>query len=91
MSAKTFALKSRAAIESSENAGDRVLVDTHTATLCSSNDSGWVILDALQNGATLDELVTLLGQVFSVEEQQARQDAMVFIRRLASIGLIDER
>ena len=90
MTNRRFALKSRAALESGPEDGARVLIDTHSATLCSCNDSAWTILTALKGGATVDGLVDLVTSTYDVDETGARNDALDFIRRLAGMGLIDE-
>ena len=90
MTNRSFALKSRATLESGPEDEARVLVDTHSATLCSCNDSAWTILTALKRGATIDGLVDLVTRTYDVDETGARDDALDFIHRLAAMGLIDE-
>ena len=90
MSQRQYALKPRVALEGS--AGEEcVLVDTHSATLCACNESAWVILSALKDGATTEELIALIASVFAVDEEDARRDATDFIYRLTAMGLIDEK
>lgn len=90
MSQRHYALKPRVALEGS--AGEEcVLVDTHSATLCACNESAWIILNALKDGATTEEMVALIASVFAVDEDEARHDALDFIYRLTAMGLIDEK
>lgn len=90
MNQRQYALKPRVSLEGS--AGEEyVLVDTHSATLCACNESAWIILNALKSGATTEEMVALVASVFTVDEDEARRDALDFIHRLTAMGLIDEK
>jgi Coenzyme PQQ synthesis protein D (PqqD) len=90
MSRRQYALKERVALEGS--AGEEcVLVDTHSATLCACNESAWIILNALKDGATTEEMVALIASIFAVDEGEAKRDALDFIHRLTAMGLIDEK
>ena len=90
MSQRQYALKPRVALEGSADE-ECVLVDTHSATLCACNESAWIILSELKEGATTEELVALVASVFAVDEDDARRDALDFIHRLTAMGLIDEK
>ncbi len=90
MSGRRCALSPRAALEASPEDGVRVLVDTHSGTLCSCNDSAWTILTALKAGDTVDALTSLVTSIYDVDQIEAREDALDFIHRLAAMGLIDE-
>lgn len=67
-----------------------VAVDVPTSTYVSANDSGTVLWQALTEGATRDELVTLLADRFDLEADQAGEDVDAFLAQLQAQGLLDE-
>ena len=67
-----------------------VAVDVPTSTYVSANDSGTVLWQALTEGATRDELVTLLAGRFDLEADQAGEDVDAFLAQLQAQGLLDE-
>lgn len=88
MSNQVYRLNKRAALESE---GDEyVLVDTHSASLCSCNAAAWRVLSTLKTGATLEQLAAELSDGFEIEVETARQDALDFVGRLGAMGLIDD-
>lgn len=70
--------------------GNRVLVDSHSGTISTCNESAWVLLECMQAGATFDQLVSALILQFGVSESEARHDARSFCSHLNTLGLIDE-
>jgi len=89
MSARRYRLAPRVALEAGPEDGG-VLVDTRSATLCACNASAWTLLEALLEGATVDELAERLGARFDVDPGQARRDTLDFVRRLGAMGLVDQ-
>jgi len=90
MTARRFVLKSRVNLEGQDEDGGRVLVDTYSATLCACNDTAWLLLQALREGAATDELVAKMTETFTVSEAAARGDVVDFLHRLEVMGLLDE-
>ncbi len=90
MSDRKFKLKGFVNLEGDDRALGGVMVDTHSATMCSCNQTAWVLLKALKKKASISFLVDGLVAEFDVAEQAARRDVMNFIHQLASMGLIDE-
>jgi len=85
---QVFRLSKRAALESE---GDEyVLVDTHSASLCSCNATAWRLLTALTTGATLEQLATELADGFDIDAEIAHRDVLDFVGRLGAVGLIDD-
>lgn len=90
MSDPTFALKPFVNLEGNSDGADGVMVDTHSATMCSCNRTAWLILQRLKSRATVADLVGQLVADFDIDEQEAQRDVMTFIHQLASMDLIDE-
>jgi hypothetical protein len=90
MSDRTFKLKAFVNLEGDDRDAEGVMVDTHSATMCSCNPTAWVLLNALRKKASISFLVKELVANFDVAEQAARRDVMNFIHQLASMGLLDE-
>ena len=68
-----------------------VMIDTHSATMCSCNQSAWVLLRALRSKSSLSELTQHLVAEFDIDKQDARKDVMTFVHQLASMDLVDEK
>ncbi len=90
MSDRRFILKPFIGLEGDGGDPDGVLVDTHSATMCSCNEAAWMLLHALKPGASVSDLVARLVTTFDVAEADARDDVMNFIQRLAAMGMVDE-
>lgn len=54
------------------------------------NESGVLLWNALDKGADLDALVRTLMSEYIVSEQQAREDVDAFVRKLHSVGCLEE-
>ncbi|MFQ5763365.1 MAG: PqqD family protein [Rhodospirillales bacterium] len=90
MSDRTFALKPFVNLEGDGDDSEGVMVDTHSATMCSCNQTAWWILQRLKSRVTVADLVGQLVADFDVDEQDAHRDVMNFIHQLASMDLVDE-
>ncbi len=85
-----YTLKSCAALEGGSADPVGVLLNTHSAGMSTCNETAWVLLQALQEGANLDDLTAIIVATFDVEEQEASNDVVSFIRQLGAMGLVDE-
>jgi hypothetical protein len=85
-----FKLDSKLKLEAGDDDGINVVIDTHSGVISSCNSSAALLLERLQSGATLDDLVTDLTATFLIPQDQAEADASDFIRRLSAMGLINE-
>jgi len=69
--------------------GDRVVVlELETSRYFSLNPSASAIWIALQDGATIEELVAGLLEVFEVTTEQATADVESFLAQLRARGLL---
>lgn len=91
MSERKFALRNFINLEGDTDDTDGVMVDTHSATMISCNETAWVLLHALRPKASVSDLVAVLQTRFDVPEADARRDIMGFIHRLSAMGLVDEK
>ncbi len=91
MSERRFALRNFVNLEGDKDDTDGVMVDTHSATMVSCNETAWVLLHALRSKAGVADLVAALQARFDVPEADARKDVMGFIHRLSAMGLVDEK
>lgn len=90
MSDRIFVLKPFVNLEGDGNDPDGVMVDTHSATMCSCNATAWILLRGLKAKTSVSDLVHQLVAEFEITEQDARVDVMTFVHQLAAMGLIDE-
>ena len=90
MSAQRFRLTRRVTLGAGREEG-RVLIDTYSGSLSACNDTAWAMLKTLESGGTLDDLAAVLCRDFEVSRARARGDAMGFLHRLVSMGLVDEQ
>ena len=90
MTDRVFVLKPFVNLEGDDDDPEGVMVDTHSATMCSCNQAAWVLLRALKAKASVQDLVQELAAEFDVTEQDARKDVMAFTQQLSAMGLIDE-
>jgi Coenzyme PQQ synthesis protein D (PqqD) len=67
-----------------------VLLDGRQATYLSTNGSGTLLWRALADGATREQLVSLLVDAYAIDERRATADADEFVALLASKGLLTE-
>ncbi len=58
--------------------------------MSTSNETGWVVLQALREGADVESLTAMIVATFDVEEGDARKDIVGFIRKLVAMGLVNE-
>lgn len=91
MSERSFILKSFITLEGNGHDLEGVMIDTHSATMCSCNQSAWVLLRALKNQSTPSDLAKHLVSTFDINAGDARKDAMAFIHQLSSMDLVDEK
>jgi hypothetical protein len=87
---KTFQLKSQIILDGDESDGI-IVIDGHSGTMVSCNDSAAQLCAKLQEGAAAGELVRFLVSTYEVSEAAAERDVVRFLDRLGAMGLIDER
>lgn len=68
-----------------------VVLDLRTSRYLSLNSSGSVLWQALDSGATSDELAQVLVDRFGISEKQAAADVTGFLATLRSRDLVAER
>ncbi len=90
MKERRYILKKRVVLEGATDEGAMVLVDTHSATMCSCNDAAGVLLQTLATGATEADLASRLEKEFSLDGETAQKDGAEFLHRLRAMDLIDE-
>lgn len=68
-----------------------VVFDSETGTVGVIDPVGQAILEALdlENGSTLDDLVTHLLEEFDAPEDEIRQDTQEFLDQLVEQGILD--
>lgn len=54
------------------------------------NESGVLLWNALEHGADAEQLVKTLMAEYIVPQEQAREDVDAFVRKLRSVGCLDE-
>lgn len=69
---------------------DAVLVQLERDEIHVANHAGALLVRALTDGATIEELVTLLVDTFEVPTERAREDVVKFIEQLLVAHAIDE-
>lgn len=90
MTDRIFALKPFVNLEGDDDDPEGVMVDTHSATMCSCNRAAWVLLRGLKAKSSVADMARDLVAEFDVAEQDARKDVMAFTQQLSAMGLIDE-
>jgi hypothetical protein len=71
--------------------GEVVAVDVPTSTYLTANESGTLLWEALAgDGATRDELTTLLVDRFGLDHEAAGADVDAFLVQLRAQGVLDE-
>ena len=91
MKERFFILKPFVNLEGNGLDTEGVMVDTHSATMCSCNQSAWVLLRSLKTKSSLSELTQHLVSEFDIDKQDARKDIMTFVHQLSSMDLVDEK
>lgn len=69
--------------------GDIVALDLETSTYFSANGTASVLLRALTDGATKEDLVGLIVKDFRVDDATAAADVDAFIQSLQELDLLD--
>jgi hypothetical protein len=90
INSKTFQLKSQIILDGDESDGI-IVIDGHSGTMVSCNDSAARLCAKLHEGVAASELVRFLVSTYEVNEAAAERDVMRFLDRLGAMGLIDER
>ncbi len=54
------------------------------------NEVGGMIIKALDQGRSIEEIVELVTEEFEVEEERARNDILAFCKQLVVDGIVDE-
>ncbi len=86
-----YKLKPYAALEGGNREPGGVLLNTHSAGMSTCNETAWVLLQALKDGAKVEDLAAILVATFEVEEEDARSDVISFVQKLGAMGLVHER
>lgn len=81
-------LTDRVRLEGAEDDSEGVLYDTQTASFCQCNDTAWILLNALGDGATVADLSQTLFQTFNVSEDQAMKDVVSLLGQLRRLQLV---
>ncbi len=68
--------------------GESVLLDMKSENYFGLNDVGSHVLEMLQNGASLENLVYRLLEIYNVEENQLESDIAELLQQLLDAGLI---
>lgn len=86
-----YKLKPYAALEGGNREPVGVLLNTHSAGMSTCNETAWVLLQSLKDGAEVEELTAILVATFDVEEDDASKDVISFVQKLGAMGLVHER
>ncbi len=89
MNGQKFLLKPWMTLEGGQGE-EHLLIDNHTGVICACNDTAWVLLGLLKEGATLNHLTEALCADYELAEIDARRDSLGLIHRLSALGCIDE-
>lgn len=85
-------LKNNYVLKQIANETVAIYIDKDTADLrraVSLNGSAKLIFEALQKGATKEEIVLTLTQAYSLSEEEAKGDAEAFLQLLYNNNLLD--
>jgi len=85
---KVWQLDSRVLLQGDEKGEAGVIFDSQSATFCRCNDAAWLLLFRLQNGATMDDLVSALTAEFEVDEETANEDIVTLLHSLMRMELV---
>ena len=91
MAPQKYALKPSIVVEGSSPDEGFVLIDSHSASMFSCNESARMLLDRLKAGVSHTELVEAIIHEYAVPPEVAERDAGQFIRHLSVSGMLDER
>ena len=84
-----YELKPYAALEGGNREPVGVLLNTHSAGMSTCNETAWVLLQTLKDGAKVEDLTAILVATFDIEEEDASNDVISFIQKLAmSLSLL---
>ena len=84
-----YRLKSHVTLEADPDGQSGVLVDSHSASMMSCNSTGWLIVEGIRDGASVQEIVDGITNEFDGDTEKVRQDALTFLRHLSASGLVD--
>jgi len=90
MADEKWKLKQQIHIEYDSHDGSGILIDTREASFCSYNPTAKHVLEALQKGVKLDEIVTEIQKHYHANKTVIRQDVLNFIQQLDEMGYINE-
>ncbi len=68
----------------------RILIDNQSGSITACNDTAWLLLSLLREGATFGQLVDGVLQAFDIGEAQAREDTRWFFNHLDTLGYLEE-
>ena len=91
MAPRKYALKPSIVVEGSSPEEGFVVLDSHSASMFSCNESARLLLDRLKAGVSHAELVEAIVTEYGVKPEIAERDAGQFIRHLSVSGMLDER
>ncbi len=89
MNGQTFLLKPWMVLEGGQG-DNHLLIDNHSGVICACNDTAWILLGLLKDGATLGHLCQALCDDYDLNEVEARRDSLSFIHQLSALGCVDE-
>lgn len=87
---KIFQLKSQFILDGEMDEGC-ILIDGHSGTMVSCNESSAFLLNLLRKGVAAAQLVQSLTETYEVTAAAAERDVTRFLDRLGSLGVIDEQ
>ena len=85
-----FNLRSWVTLEPGQDEDEWVMIDSHSGSICACNGSAGTLLCELQHGASCDQLASALTHQFDVSTSDARRDALLFLQKLSSMGVVYE-
>ena len=87
---KVFQIKPHFILDGEVDEG-AILIDGHSGTMVSCNDSAAFLLNRLRKGAAAAQMAQWLAEVYDVSATAAARDVARFLDRLGAMGVIDER
>lgn len=69
---------------------ETVILDTVREHYLATNPAGTLLWNALSEGTTRDELVTILKDSYEIEDEQAQQDVDAYLDQVRELGLLEE-
>jgi len=91
MTSQVYKIDTRVTLEADGLDGGGIMFDSFTASICTCNETAWVILETLQNGANLEQLSKRLVDVYDVDNSTAQSDVILLLKELSAMDLVHEQ